>query len=99
MTWRWGYRFVSIFMGIALLLIVVFYEESKYSPVITSHPPHPETSNREVGASRAEEAKGKDGKTPSHMENNIDATSPTENNIESDGYIDDIIPRASYRQR
>lgn len=30
MGWRWGYRFVSIFAGIALLSILLFYEETKY---------------------------------------------------------------------
>ncbi len=88
MTWRWGYRFVSIFMGIALLLIIALYEESKYSPIITSRLAPPEVS--ESGADiKQQEVTGKDRKT----------TSLTGDDVESFGYTDQVIPSNSYKQR
>lgn len=72
-------------MGIALLLIIVFYEESKYTPIMVSRAPPPEASGPGVDTTRQEEASS-DRKTASLDGNDVEAHSYTDHSIRGNSY-------------
>lgn len=90
--WRWMWYYCIIFLSINLVLVIFFFEESKYIPVINGHSVHHSTSETDMPKNdRADEANelGKDAHHDKHASNL--------QRLES--RIDPTLPRKTYRQR
>ena len=89
--WRWVWWYCTIFLSVNLLLVVFFFEESKYIPVINGRSAHATTETDMPKNDRAEEPHeiGKDAGNDKHIS--------SLQRLES--RIDPSLPRKTYRQR
>lgn len=101
--WRWQYWYCVIFFAVNLLVVVFFFEETKYVGALVGHSSHGTTTSVEsdsvenTNTSAGHEAVG----TP-HKNGDVakeDETSQSMNLTRSETIVDTSIPMKSYRQR
>ncbi|KAK5044621.1 hypothetical protein LTR84_010635 [Exophiala bonariae] len=87
--WRWMWRWCGIFLAVNLLLVVFFFEETKYIPLLNSQPIRDEV--QAVPSQQQQECLNR--------EEGHQATTAVQNNNLSRPAIDPSVKRKSTRQR